>query len=68
MLVAVSLEQSSHVKKLTPPSGAEPWTPSYVVLGVILNELHTINSNYTEGLHEFHVPGCPGEYILHGRA
>jgi hypothetical protein len=53
MLVAVSLGQSSHVKQLTPPSGAEPWTPLYVVPGEI-NELHTIN---TEGFHEFHVPG-----------
>jgi hypothetical protein len=54
--------------KQPPPSGTEPWTPLNVVPGVILNELHTINSNYTEGLHELDVPGCPGEYIVHGCA
>jgi len=31
ILVAVSKGQSSHVKQLKPPSGAEPWTPLYVV-------------------------------------
>ena len=55
-------------KQLTPPSGSEPRTPLYVVSGEIRNELRTINNNYTEGLHEFHVPGCPGEYIMHGCA
>jgi hypothetical protein len=68
ILVALSMGQSSHVKQLTPPSGADPWTPLYVVPGEILHELRTINNNYTEGLHEFHVPGCLGECIVHGCA
>lgn len=54
--------------KQSPSSGAELWTPLNVVPGVILNELHTINSNYTEGLHEFNEPVCPGEYIVRGCA
>jgi len=65
--MALSLGQSSHVKQLTPLSGAEPRTPVYVVPNEIQNDLHTIN-NYTEGLHEFRVPGYPGEYIVHGCA
>jgi len=66
--VALSLGQSSHFKQLTPSSGSESWAPLYVVPGEIRNELDTINNNYNEGLHEFHVPGCPGEYIVHGFA